>query len=268
MSIGLEHANTLPPYITAYRKGKSIDDLTLNHIMFLENEQQFPHNCTAAISDDIEKFFDRITTETQIVAMYQHGCPRQGYAEWVAETCYHSNATFVTKYVYITLPHLCGAKQGSSFACPSSNCVASFKSRAFFPPPKFSHPPLVRGYAFQFQSADARCSVQHLLITIQSYCDDDTRYTAALILPDLILQVQWSLDRSGDFSLITKLGRNIKSAQWISSITHQTSQPHPFTAPREAMIMRAHIHARSLQTPYQPHTSMMTPPISIPPPQS
>ena len=87
MSEGVESANTLPSYITAYHKRKSIDDLTLNHIMFLEDTQQFPHDISAVISDDIEKFFDRITTETQIFAMYHHavhvmgtlnGLPRQG----------------------------------------------------------------------------------------------------------------------------------------------------------------------------------------------
>ena len=67
---GLERTNKLLAYITAYRKGKSIDDLTLNHIMFLENVQQFLFNCSAVLSDDVEKFFDRITTETKIVAMY------------------------------------------------------------------------------------------------------------------------------------------------------------------------------------------------------
>ena len=64
MSEGLEVANTLPSYITAYRKGKSIDDLTLNHIMFLEDTQQFPHDISAVLSDDIDKLFDRITTVT------------------------------------------------------------------------------------------------------------------------------------------------------------------------------------------------------------
>ena len=34
---GLELAHTLPSYITAYRKGKSINFLTLIRIMFLEN---------------------------------------------------------------------------------------------------------------------------------------------------------------------------------------------------------------------------------------
>ena len=86
ISDGLERSNTLPSYITAYRKGKANDDLTLNHIIFLEDTQQFPYDISAEISVDIENFFDRITTETQIVAMYQHGYPRRGYAEWCAET--------------------------------------------------------------------------------------------------------------------------------------------------------------------------------------
>ena len=55
MSDGLEQAHTLPPYITAYRKGKSIDDLTQNHIMFLEDTQHFSYDVSAALSDDIEK---------------------------------------------------------------------------------------------------------------------------------------------------------------------------------------------------------------------
>ena len=124
MSDELEQAHTLPQYITAYHKGKLIDDLTLKHIIFLEDTHQFPFDVSAALSDNIEKIFDRITTETQIVAMYQHGCPRHGYAKWVAETSHHSVAIFTTKHAHILLSHLCGAKQGSSFACLSSNVVA------------------------------------------------------------------------------------------------------------------------------------------------
>ena len=226
MTDGLELANTLPSYIYAYRKGKSIDDLTLNHMMFLEDTQQFPHAISAALSDDIEKFFDRITVETQIVAMYQHGCPRHGYAEWIAETSYHSTALFATKHAHILLDVLCGAKQGSSLACPSSNVVASFKSKAFFPPPQLPHKPLVEGYAFQFNSRDARSTAQHLVLTIQSYCDDDTRYTAAIHISHLILQVQWSLDRAGDFSLITKLGRKHKKCS-VAILNHPHDEPTP-----------------------------------------
>ena len=62
ISDGLERFNTLRTYITVYRKGKSIDDLTLNHIMFLANEHQFPSYCSTSLSDDIEELFYRITT--------------------------------------------------------------------------------------------------------------------------------------------------------------------------------------------------------------
>ena len=132
---------------------------------------------------------------------------------------HHSNVTFISKHDYITLANLCGAKQGSFFACPSSNCVASFKSRAFFPPPTFAHKTLVYEYAFQFRSADIRCNVYHLILNIEFYCDDDTRYTAAVILPDLILHIKWSLDRTGDFPLITKLKLKYKNCS-VDILSH------------------------------------------------
>ena len=97
-----QNAFTLYYIINAYRKGKSIDDLTLNHIMFLGDTQQFPYDISAAISDDIEKFFDRITTETQILAMYQHGCLPHGYAEWFAETGHYSMALLATIRAHIS----------------------------------------------------------------------------------------------------------------------------------------------------------------------
>ena len=96
----LERANMLPSYITANRKGESIDNLALNHIMPLEDTQQFPHDISAAISDDIEKYFAEITAETQIVVMYRHGCPHHGYVEWFVERRHHSMALFATTYAH------------------------------------------------------------------------------------------------------------------------------------------------------------------------
>ena len=78
---GLERIHILPSCITTYRKGKSIEDLTLNHMMFLENIHQFYLEVSATFSDDIKKFFDHITSGTQIVALCQHGCPSYGYVE-------------------------------------------------------------------------------------------------------------------------------------------------------------------------------------------
>ena len=151
--------------------------------------------------------------------MYQYGCPRHGYADWVIETSHHSVAKFATKHAYITSPHLCGTRQGSSFTYPSSNVVASFKSQAFFPYLNLDHQPLVQGYAYAFHSRDKRCLAKYLILIIQLYCDDDTQYTAALLLHQFITQVQQSLDRVGDFSLITKLGRNHKKCA-VDIINH------------------------------------------------
>ena len=139
--------------------------------------------------------------------MYQHGCSRYGYDERVTETSHHSMAIFATKQAHISLPYLCGAKQGSSFVCLTSNVVASLKSQAFFPPPPLNPKLLVQGYTYAFHSRDKWFLAKHLILTIQSYCDDDTRHMAAILLHQVIHQVQWYLDRTWDFYLITKLGR-------------------------------------------------------------
>ena len=128
----------------------------------------------------------------------------------MVQTGHHSMALFATKHAHI--PPQCAVviSKVSQFACPCSNVVASFKSKAFFPPPQLLHKLLVDGYAFQFNSQVMRATARHLILIIQSYCDDDTRYIAALLLSYLITQVKWSLDHAGDFSLTTKLGRKHK----------------------------------------------------------
>jgi len=158
--------------------------------------------------------------------MYQHGCPRHGYAEWFTETGHHSMALFATKHAHISLPVRCGNKQGSLFACPCSNEVASFKSKAFFPPPQLPHRPLVDGHAFQFHSQDMCATARHLILIIHSYCEDDTHYTAALLCSYLITQVQWSRDHAEDFSLITKLGRKHNKCS-VVIINHPHDEPIP-----------------------------------------
>ena len=242
ISDGLEWTNTLLTYITAYLKGKSIVDLTLNHIIFLENVQQFSSHYSVALSDDIEKSFDRITAKTWIVAMYQHEYPRHGYVEWIAETSHHSNTTFTTKHAHITLPNLCGAKQRSSFVCISSICVASLKSRAFFVPPTFDHNTYCMGiYSNSIPSTnDTACIILSLTYNPIVITIHDTWYTVAIILPDLILQVWWLLDMAGGFSFITKLGRKHKKCS-VDILNHPRNMwRHRSTSPRGATIIRVH----------------------------
>lgn len=107
---------------------------------------------------------------------------------------------------------------------PTSNEVASFKSKAFFPPPLLLHKLLVAEYTFKFHSHDAHSTVRHPILIIPSYCDDDTRYIAALLPSQRITQVQLILDRAGDFSLITNLGRKHKTFL-IAIINHPPDEP-------------------------------------------
>ena len=133
---------------------------------------------------------------------------------------------FATKHAHITLSVQFGAKQGSEFVCLTSNVLASFRSKAFFPPPQLPHRQLVDRYAFKFHLHDARSTARHLILIIQSYCDTDTRYTASLLVRQLIIQAQCSLDRAGDFSLITKLGRKHKKFS-VAFINHLLDEPVP-----------------------------------------
>ena len=119
--------------------------------------------------------------------------------------------------------------------------------------PSFLHqhcnppPPLVDDYTFQFHSHDTRTLAQHLILIIQSYCDDDTRYTAALLLHQLITQVQWSLDRAGDFSLITKLGRKHKTCS-VAIINH----PQDALTPSFDSTAWSYDHAPPIHVPSPP----------------
>ena len=94
LSTGFEKANSLPHYINAYCKGKSLDDLTLAHILTPKDINQSVHCVLAVISDNEEKFFDRSTLELLCTVLYQHGYPIEGYTEWAAESL-----TFIKAHV-------------------------------------------------------------------------------------------------------------------------------------------------------------------------
>ena len=86
LSAGFEAANNLPHFIDAHRKDKLFDDITLAHIRTLEDINQFANCILAVISDDEDKFFDRITLELLCTTLYQHVCSITEYVEWAAES--------------------------------------------------------------------------------------------------------------------------------------------------------------------------------------
>ena len=100
----------------------------------------------------------------------------------------------------------------------------------FIFPTILPHPPLIDNYAHAMHHRDDRNTLSHLTLRILSYCDDNTRYTAATTLDQLQLQVQTSLDRAGDFSLVTKLGRKHKKCNVAIINSDPDDTPPTFTS--------------------------------------
>ena len=145
---------------------------------------------------------------------------------------------------------------------PFSNTVISFKTRAFDQAPTQPHPPLATHYTHNLLHRDERTTLHDIIIHIVSYCDDNTRYTAALTLSQLIAQIQLSIDRAGDFSLITKLGRKHTKCS-VAIINHPPDEsPLPSSAPPGTTIITAHTHVPSKHTPnrYTSQNTTTTPP--------
>ena len=226
LSDGLETANILSPFITVYRKGKSIDDITLAHLLTFEDINQCGHCLLGIISDDEDKFFERISIELLYTALIQHGNPQIRYVEWAAESLSDTSARITTPHGVVIIHIECGAQQGGPTVCPFSNTVASFKTRAFDQTPTQPYPPLAPNYAHSLHHRDMHNTLHDVIIHIVSYCDDSTRYTAVLTLSHIISQIQFNIDRAGDFSLITKLGRKHTKCS-VAIINHPPDESTP-----------------------------------------
>ena len=154
---------------------------------------------------------------------------------------------FATKYYHITLRHLCGAKQGSSFTCLSSNAVASFKSKDSFPPSRLTHPTLADGYAFTFHSKYQLFLVKNIILIIH--------HTVMMIfITPQHFSYTNSPHRCNGYSIVSEnyllslhFVANTKSSLFIFLTNHQNRQRPLSTAQRGATIMQL---LASVPSPY------------------
>ena len=197
---------SLPHFINAYREGKSFDDHALDHILTLECINQSTHYILNVISDYEETLFDCITLEHLCISLYQYWCPTYDDAEWATYSLAFIKIDVTTIHITLIVMITCGSRQGSVLSYPSSNAGVSLKTRLAYTQHIFSAP-----HDWQLCSHVHRCDdfnkLSQLTLRVLSYCDDDTKYRIARTLVSFNLQVQISLDRDGDFSLVTKLGR-------------------------------------------------------------
>ena len=92
----MEATGRLGPEITAYRKGKSTTDITQDKRCIFEESME-PGDHLGLVKEDEEKFFDRVSTELQMLAMKIFGCPDQGYCEWKMEDMDERNVYIKTR---------------------------------------------------------------------------------------------------------------------------------------------------------------------------
>ena len=89
-------------------------------------------------------------------------------------------------------------------------------------PTHIPHLPLIDNYNHLFNHRDKYNTHSDLTLYILSYCDNNTLYIVARTLTKVILQMQISLDRTGNFSLVTKLGNKHKKCN-VGFFNHEST---------------------------------------------
>ena len=204
--------------IAAYRKGRSSTELTLNNLLALQGAIGDTPNLPllAQIDEDKEKYFDRISTELQLLPFHILGFPTGGYTEWIAESLsdvkIHTNTPFGTCINSFD----CGVRQGSALSCTIANMVGWLSATAWIsPPPPQSlsssttdptnphsgyRPPTLSPNPIDSPSRSSTLLLAH------TYCDDASRYLSAPTIALLFQLIQNNLTVSGYMSIVNKLG--------------------------------------------------------------
>jgi len=219
-SQGILDAGILHEGIAAYVKGKGC-------AMLVGVEQGVREDCLESgipmsqTDEDEEKFFDRIPVEILLAAMRVNGFPTQGYVELKASGMGAKTVEIITAKGVAHARFVCGLEQGNPDSPTIANLVIKFKhdiwcnilteidnnSNNSLKSDKIGRL-LSTGRnkdAYKFHISDkADGSVQ---IDRIGYCDDNTRYTSSMDEGEVILATKEFIKRSGDLSLVTKIGR-------------------------------------------------------------
>jgi len=213
-SKGIRKANILHEGITAYVKGKGCTTL-------VGVEQGFREDCvesvipTSQTDEDEEKYFDRIPVEILLAAMKVNGLPDQGFLELKASGMGAKTVEIITAKGVAHARFVCGLEQGNPDSPTISNLVIKFKhdiwlnvlqeidkekEKSLDSPTKS-----INLDAYKFRISDPLDGV----ITVDriGYCEDNSRYTSSYNENDVISATAKYIQRAGDLSMVTKIGR-------------------------------------------------------------
>lgn len=244
----LEKLNILFEEIHAYREEHGCDLITLLQAVLKEDALQ-NNKCYVCIDEDEEKFFDRISLELQLAALIHVRCPSQGYLEMKAEDLLHRKVKIVTRLGITHTTFICGTPQGSPLSCVFSNCVILLKhilmrniiddlqnTTLLESPAEDTNSQFKTNFPYKFKTKDAIVKIRPTVLS-QSFCDDNNRYIYSINQWLAIKAAQAYIDITGDFSIVTKLGRkgskssvtifNVKP-ELVEKIPHYSSMAWSF----------------------------------------
>ena len=213
-SKGIMKAKILHDGITAYVKGKGCTTL-------VGVEQGVREDCvesgipTSQTDEDEEKYFDRIPVEILLAAMKVNGFPDQGFLELKASGMGAKTVDIITAKGVAHARFVCGLEQGNPDSPTISNLVIKFKHDIWLnvlqeidkkkdvTSESTANQNNLDAYKFRI------CDPLDGVITVDriGYCDDNTRYTSSYNENDVISATEKYIQRAGDLSMVTKIGR-------------------------------------------------------------
>ena len=213
-SRGIEKAQILHEGITAYIKGKVCTTL-------VGVEQGLREDCvesgipTSQTDEDEEKFFDRIPVEILLAAMKVNGFPDQGFIELKASGMEAKTVEIITAKGVAHARFVCGLEQGNPDSPTISNLVIKFKHDIWrdiirdIDIKNRNDPETIKQRknkdAYRFHISDPLDGI--VLIDQIGYCDDNSRFTSSYNEHDVLDATKKFIERAGDLSLVTKIGR-------------------------------------------------------------
>lgn len=195
--------------IAAYRPGHSCSDCTLNHLLAIQDTISRDDYYLCQLDEDKEKFFDRITTELQLLPLHLMGFPNDGYIEWIAESLNNVAILTATPFGSVETTFECGVRQGSALSCVIANAVAWLSAAPWTmdldnaPPP--GHQP---AQLHPFDITHNNSGMLHKF----SYCDDSSAYITSTDIQQLFEFIARDIVMSNTISIVTKLSINAKKS--------------------------------------------------------
>ncbi|GFH58680.1 hypothetical protein CTEN210_15156 [Chaetoceros tenuissimus] len=211
LSSAIEKLGVYDDTIAAYRPGHSCADCTLNHLLAVQDVRDRTDIFLCQLDEDKEKYFDRITTEMQLLPFHLMGFPNKGYQEWIAESLHNVTVITTTPYGPVTTSFLCGVRQGSALSCPIANADAWLCAAPWviplegFPTPAGHTPIELHPYDRKHENPAT--------LTKHSYCDDSSAYITAPTLEELYEHIEHDVHMSNVMSIVTKLSINAKKSR-------------------------------------------------------